>query len=368
LRAPAVWGSRVKTITLDELAARVSSRMRQDIVQVRQTLAQTVEVMREEVRSGNRVNLPRLITFDSKQPGVDLDSGVAPKSVEGMPPRQPAGELRILLAVPARDFFTSVTAQRLSHDNTKVEVVEGVDGARKALDGSPPSLMVLDGAMEGLARFIRDIKCTRSTSGVAIVVVYTEGVDPKAINEIRVFEDESIVEPFDLDDLVRLTETEIARLADEREFFDHQVRIEMPTVETAIDEANGVVAELLAQTTMPEEAQATLGVAFKEAIDNAARHGNRYQAAKHVKVIYLLDKEKATITIEDDGEGFDTELYLTRGVEGDAVSVARERHQAGRVGGLGIMLMLKCVDNLEYNYAGNMVKLVKKLQGGKKET
>ena len=28
-------------------------------------------------------------------------------------------------------------------------------------------------------------------------------------------------------------------------------------------------------------------------------------------------------------------------------------------GGLGIMLMLKCLDNLEYNYAGNQVKLSK---------
>ena len=77
--------------------------------------------------------------------------------------------------------------------------------------------------------------------------------------------------------------------------------------------------------------------------------------------MYLVDQSKVTVTVEDEGEGFDTELYLTRGVEGDAVAVARERHQAGRVGGLGIMLMLKCVDNLEYNYAGNLVKLTKNL-------
>ena len=74
-----------------------------------------------------------------------------------------------------------------------------------------------------------------------------------------------------------------------------------------------------------------------------------------------INQSEIQISIEDSGEGFDTELYLTRGVNGDPVAVARERHQAGRVGGLGIMLMLKCLDNLEYNYAGNMVKLTKKI-------
>ena len=94
-------------------------------------------------------------------------------------------------------------------------------------------------------------------------------------------------------------------------------------------------------------------------MDNAARHGNKNQERKLIDVIYLLDKEKVTVTVEDEGDGFDTELFLSRGREGNAVAAARERNQAGRVGGLGIMLMLKCVDDLEYNYIGNLVKLTK---------
>ena len=47
------------------------------------------------------------------------------------------------------------------------------------------------------------------------------------------------------------------------------------------------------------------------------------------------------------------------------MAAARERNAAGRVGGLGIMLMLRCCDHLEYNYAGNMIKLTKKLPASK---
>ena len=46
----------------------------------------------------------------------------------------------------------------------------------------------------------------------------------------------------------------------------------------------------------------------------------------------------------------------------DAISAARERHAQGRMGGLGIMLMLRCCDRLEYNQSGNQLTLTKFLK------
>ena len=64
--------------------------------------------------------------------------------------------------------------------------------------------------------------------------------------------------------------------------------------------------------------------------------------------------------MSDEGEGFDTEVYLSRGVSGNPVDAARERNaDSGGHGGLGIMLMLRCVDKLEYNYAGNKISLTR---------
>ncbi|MGE3852865.1 MAG: hypothetical protein AB7K09_14070 [Planctomycetota bacterium] len=42
---------------------------------------------------------------------------------------------------------------------------------------------------------------------------------------------------------------------------------------------------------------------------------------------------------------------------------ARKRHQEGKLGGLGIMLILKCTDRIEYNESGNQLTEYKYLPG-----
>ena len=48
-----------------------------------------------------------------------------------------------------------------------------------------------------------------------------------------------------------------------------------------------------------------------------------------IDVQYIVDREKVTITVSDEGEGFDTEVYLSRGVSGNPVDAARERTDSG---------------------------------------
>jgi serine/threonine-protein kinase RsbW len=176
--------------------------------------------------------------------------------------------------------------------------------------------------------------------------------------------DESISEPFELSDLVKLAEAELARVAEERNYFDHVMNFKFNTTEELVETANELVGHLLAQSGLEEEAQAATSVAFREAVDNAARHGNKYSPQRNIEIQYLLDREKVTVAVGDEGEGFDTEIYLSRGVSGNPVDAARERTAAGGVGGLGIMLMLKCVDKLEYNYAGNKITVSKFIRKG----
>jgi serine/threonine-protein kinase RsbW len=137
------------------------------------------------------------------------------------------------------------------------------------------------------------------------------------------------------------------------------VRFRLQTKESTIEQSNDLVNHLLQFSGLTEEGAAALAVAFREAVDNAARHGNKNNEKRYIDVQYLLDREKATLTVQDEGDGFDTEIYLSRGVSGNPVETARERSQAGGHGGLGIMLMLKCVDKLEYNYAGNKITLTR---------
>jgi anti-sigma regulatory factor (Ser/Thr protein kinase) len=344
----------MRVVTLKELLRRVAatSQTPEDVGQ--KVVATLVDLAVKELEQNNRVELDKtlapLALRRAAVPGARAAGGAAPARPEGY---------RISLVMPKKDFFTSLVANRLTGPRSKAEVVEGIESFMGRLSGARPDLVVVDGSLSGSKDLVRALKRSKDTSMVGVILIRTEGSDAARTEGLRICEDESVTEPFELSELVELAESEIRRCQEERTFFQHQAHFQLPTRDDAIEEANDTIAAVVEQSGMSEERGAALAVAFREAVDNAARHGNKSQESRLIDVVYLLDKEKVTITVMDEGDGFDTEMYLRRGVHGNAVAVARERNEAGRTGGLGIMLMLKCLDNLEYNYAGNQVKLTK---------
>ncbi|HHN45960.1 MAG TPA: hypothetical protein ENN09_00835 [Planctomycetes bacterium] len=336
----------MKTVSFEQLVGEVMQAVGTQPSPARSVLEAAIEQMRGHLAAGEPVELAPDIML---QPSA----GVAvAEAVEGK-------VYRILLVVGAVDFFTNTMVQRLTGPKTNVAVAEGADAAWKKVESETPDLVIVDSTVDNPRELVSRIKETKGTSLIAVVRIYPEGVDPNAVDGLRVCEDESLAEPFELDELVGLVEDELTRKEDEEAFFDHEIHFQLRTTEQYVEQANDLIARLVDQVQMADENKAAISVAFREAIDNAARHGNKNQENRIVDIIYLLDKEKATITVEDEGDGFDTEMFVTRGREGNAVAAARERNQAGRVGGLGIMLMLKCLDDLEYNAVGNLVKLTK---------
>jgi anti-sigma regulatory factor (Ser/Thr protein kinase) len=370
----------MRTVTVEEIAQRAAASAGQPPDAGVLLFFSAINVMREELRQGNRIEIPNLVSLQvgdsgafeaemtipaaaaqpAAQPSVVPAAPPAPAAVRPAvvpPAAQPSS--KILLVVPMQDMFTNIMANRLAGVGATVTVAEGSARATQVLDENRPDLVVIDANIPDSEEMIREVKLNRDRGLISAISVYPEGVDPNRVQGLHVCEDETVQEPFDVGDLVSMAESELGRVAEERNFFEEEIHFQFQTTEEHIERANELVAQLIDQASFDEEKAASLSVAYREAVDNAARHGNKNQENKVIDTIYLLDKQKVTITVEDEGEGFDTELYLTRGIEGNAVAVARERNQAGRVGGLGIMLMLKCLDDLEYNYVGNLVKLTK---------
>lgn len=361
----------MKTLSMDELAQRVAQELSAPEPQARAVLNRAVDVMREELQRGNRIALPRLLSLSVKL-GQSVAARSKAESALNLPPArliqvevdddlrrevEGAGLYQILLVVPQKDFFTGVMAARLSTARSEVTVVQGADEAIERLKERAVDLLVLDTGVVNAPRVAEEVKKKRPTSLTAIVRILAEGDDASTVRGLEISYDESISEPFELADLVKLAEAELARIAEERNYFDHVMHFKFNTTEELVENANELMGHLLSQSGLGEEAQAATSVAFREAVDNAARHGNKYSPQRNIEIQYLLDREKVTVAVGDEGEGFDTEVYLSRGVSGNPVDAARERTAAGGMGGLGIMLMLKCVDKLEYNYAGNKITL-----------
>jgi len=138
-----------------------------------------------------------------------------------------------------------------------------------------------------------------------------------------------------------------------------QLGLIFPTSREIIETCYDVLREFIEKRDMAAEDTLNLQTALYEAIDNARRHGNRDNPRKMIRVFLRDWGDHITATIIDEGEGFDFVSVLRKTASQDALDAARQCYMEGGIGGLGIRLMLKCVDRLEYDNKGSKITLTK---------
>ena len=110
-----------------------------------------------------------------------------------------------------------------------------------------------------------------------------------------------------------------------------------------------VVTEILKDLDFAEEIQEQINLAAIEAGTNAIKHGNKQDPRKKATMQFLLDEDKLTIVIEDEGEGF------TRKEVADPLDPENLLKSSGR----GLFLMEACMDSVTYQANGTIIKMVK---------
>jgi serine/threonine-protein kinase RsbW len=102
-------------------------------------------------------------------------------------------------------------------------------------------------------------------------------------------------------------------------------------VQSAIDEA-------VAERGADEDARHWIGLAVREAVANAIKHGNRQDAAKRVEVELSFDDGFVDIAVADEGGGFDPGEVLD----------PRSPENLFRSNGRGIFYMRRFMDDVTY--------------------
>jgi serine/threonine-protein kinase RsbW len=109
---------------------------------------------------------------------------------------------------------------------------------------------------------------------------------------------------------------------------------------------------------LDDDAQHYVGVAVRECVINAIRHGNRNDTGKHVFVEFATDGESGgrqlTISVRDQGEGFDPSLIA------DPLAPENLLKASGR----GIFLIRSFMDDVELQPAaqgGMEIRMVKRV-------
>ncbi len=102
-----------------------------------------------------------------------------------------------------------------------------------------------------------------------------------------------------------------------------------------------------------------LSAAMREAVGNGEIHGNKYDPAKKIVLAFHDAPKELKVVVQDEGPGFDFGRVLLESKQGSAVDAVRRRVSEGKVGGLGIRLILSAADHVNYLQDGSCLEMVK---------
>lgn len=115
------------------------------------------------------------------------------------------------------------------------------------------------------------------------------------------------------------------------------------------------VAEHAQSLGMSEKDVAEMRLAVDEAYTNIIKHAYKNTSSKPVEIQFGFDKSQVWISITDEGESFDPSTYN----EPDLLKRIKNKQR----GGMGVYLIRKLMDNVQYNRHGqvNEIRMVKHL-------
>ena len=269
---------------------------------------------------------------------------------------------RVMVITPSKTRFTRVLRLRFNSLNGDYHLLHDIREALERYDQMSPDLVVIDERSDPKGEFVNRVKIQKERSLTSIIKMYPKMTDLKADLDFKIWENDYLVEPFEVLELFSLTEAELCRVPKDKKVFQQQVHFELKTTQENVEKAYKLSDLILRQSIPVHEDATALYAAVKEGMDNAVVHGNHADRAKTIDVNFLVDHKKVTVILEDQGEGFDYEYYLSRIDDKEAFEKAKKRIlEDGIRGGLGILLMSRCSDRIEYSGAGNVLRLEKNI-------
>src|SRR5437868_1434670 len=115
------------------------------------------------------------------------------------------------------------------------------------------------------------------------------------------------------------------------------VRLEFTSIFEMVDVVQLVGDHVAREVGLDDDSVHWVGVAVRESVINAIKHGNQYDTAKHVFVEFEVDAPELRIRVRDQGKGFDP----------DAVANPLAPENLLKSSGRGIFLIRSFMDDVE---------------------
>ena len=131
-----------------------------------------------------------------------------------------------------------------------------------------------------------------------------------------------------------------------------RIEIRLPSNMDYLGVPDAVLMEIGSDMECSKQSLEELGTSVIEACTNAMEHGNQLDGVLPIQVIFEVEDNEITITVYDEGPGFDFEHWTP------SDELMRQR-------GRGILIMREFTDVLEFGRHEDgrfMIRMVKKLE------
>lgn len=265
-------------------------------------------------------------------------------------------ETKVLFVVPEKDFFSEVLEYYFKNAGWKVEMAFSSSDALKILE-SGSYLSIIDSTCRGSQEIVKQLKFNPATSMLPLILMFPDEDSFNKPRDVLIIGDDNLWQPFEIKHLLDVADSEVIRATEQKRIYRQQVRLILPSTDEAREKCGDLVEEILKKSGLSEDSITDFAAGVREAVLNAAQHGNKFKEDLKIEVHYQMDNDKITIAVKDEGEGFDYDFYINLARGKDSVELAKRKAETGRFGGLGIKLMLRCCDRLEYDNNGSLVRL-----------
>jgi CheY-like chemotaxis protein/anti-sigma regulatory factor (Ser/Thr protein kinase) len=226
-----------------------------------------------------------------------------------------------------------------------------------------PELILLDLMLPDIDGYdiCETLKLERDTNLIPIIMVTARDTPKDKVHGLQVGANHYLTKPFTVEQLTQAIDRAVAWRHDlEHSGTEGEIHFQLQSDTEYLDELNHLLGSLFLFSGVAESQVRQLIAAVREMGTNAIEWGHQKNIDLIVTVTYRIDPEKVTITIKDTGPGFDRRKLLHAAKPEDPVSHLMVRETLGmREGGFGILMAEGLVDDLQYNEAGNEVRLVK---------
>lgn len=127
------------------------------------------------------------------------------------------------------------------------------------------------------------------------------------------------------------------------------IRLDLPSSMQLVYVLDALISEILKEMGFDEETREQVNLAVIEAGTNAIKHGNKENPNKRTRFEFIVQPDKLTVVVQDQGTGFDRQK----------VANPLDPENLLRSSGRGIFLMEACMDTVTYENSGTIVRMVK---------